>query len=213
MNEFFFNTKLDQTVLLGTKAQSVRELLEGIKTSPESSIYYHTHHYLQQHHFLSPEPPNDFAYWIQEVLNEPHLGEMMYSVDVVQFKSLEDLRNRFIEILDRHDGAEGKQRTAPEGQEFYFMASRTFVLRTPYVASDLKQFAEILRRISINSLYYHIFDAKLRLEKGENDFSRWFRDLGKSALADEVVRLDPYTHTLEGLRARILQLVQRHDKD
>ncbi|MBI4428636.1 MAG: hypothetical protein HY562_05920 [Ignavibacteriales bacterium] len=213
MNEFYFNTKLDQTLLLGTKARSVAELLNGIKSAPESSIYYHTHRYLQQHHFLSPEPPNDFAYWIQEVLNEPRLGELMYSVDVVQFNSLEDLRNKFIEILEQHSTGNGKGQTAPEGQEFHFMASQTFVLRTPYVANDLKQFAEILRKISVNSLYYHIFDAKLRLEKGENDFSRWFRDLGKTALADEVVRLDPYTHTLEGLRARILQLVQQHDKN
>ncbi len=213
MNEFYFNTKLDQTLLLGTKAAGVPELLEGIRNSPEASIYYHTHRYLQQHHFLSPEPPNDFAYWIQEVLNEPHLGEMMYSVDLVQFNSLGDLRKKFIEILEQHMNTGEKQRTAPEGQEFHFMASRTFVLHTPYVARDLKQFAEILRRVSINSLYYHIFDSKLRLEKGENDFSRWFRDLGKPALADEVVRLDPYTHTLEGLRARILQFVQRYDKD
>ena len=213
MNEFYFNTKLDQTLLLGVKAKSVAELLEGITIVPEASIYYHTHRYLQQHHFLSPEPPNDFSYWIQDVLNEQELGEMMSSVDIVQFHSLADLRLRLVEVLEAHLRKTKKRRLAPEGQEFHFMACRTFVIQTPHVAHDLREFANILGRISIASLYYHIFDAKLRLEKDENDFSRWFRDLGKPKLADEVVGLDPYTHTLDGLRTKIIGLVEKHGND
>ena len=213
MNEFYFNTKLDQTLLLGVKAKSVAELLEGIATVPEACIYYHTHRYLQQHHFLSPEPPNDFSYWIQDVINEQELGEMMSSVDIVQFHSLSDLRLKLVEVLEAHLQKKKKVRLAPEGQDFYFMACQTFVLQTPHVAHNLREFTSVLERISINSLYYHIFDAKLRLEKDENDFSRWFRDLGKPKLADEVVRLDPYTHTLDGLRSKIIALVEKHVND
>ncbi len=90
------------------------------------------------------------------------------------------------------------------------MSSRTFVLRTPYVAEDLGQFQEMIKLVSINSIYYHVFDARLRLQRTENDFSRWFRDLGKKRLAEEVERLDPYTHTLEGLRKRIVSLVEKY---
>jgi hypothetical protein len=210
MNEFYFNTKLDQTILLGRTARNIPELLEGIKEVPESSIYHHTHRFLHQHHFLSPEPPNDFSYWITEVLNDAHLGEMLSSVDIIQFQSLEDLRNRFIEILSEQPQQERRSLSAPQGQEFHFMCSRTFVLRTPHLAHDLDEFKEALKRVSVNSLYYHIFDAKLRLEKGENDFSRWFRYLGKTELAEKVARLDPYTFTLEGLRSQIIRLVEQH---
>ena len=93
------------------------------------------------------------------------------------------------------------------------MASRTFVLHTPYVARTLTEFREALKQVSINSLYYHIFDAKLRLEKGENDFSRWFRDSGRVELAEEVARLDPYSYTLEGLRNKIVKLGEKYDKN
>lgn len=211
MNEFYFNTKLDQTIVLGRRAKNLPELFAGIKTVPEASIYYHTHKFLQQHHFLSPEPPNDFAYWITDVLNKARLGEIMSSVDIVQFPTLEQLRNRFVEILEEHLEHEEKLSTAPAGQEFHFMSSRTFVLKTDHVAHSLSEFSDVLKRVSVNSLYYHIFDAKLRLERGENDFSRWFRDLGKPELADKVARLDPYTYTLEGLRSRIIQLVEQYD--
>jgi hypothetical protein len=210
MNEFYFNTKLDQTILLGRTAKNIPELLEGIKAVPESSIYYHTHKFLHQHHFLSPEPPNDFSYWITEVLNDARLGEIMSSVDIIQFHTLEDLRNRFVEILSEQPQQDQRLLSAPQGEEFHFMCSRMFVLRTPHIAHNLDEFKEVLKRVSVNSLYYHIFDAKLRLEKGENDFSRWFRDLGKPELAEKVARLDPYTFTLEGLRSRIIQLVERY---
>jgi hypothetical protein len=43
-----------------------------------------------------------------------------------------------------------------------------------------------------------------------NDFSNWLTvALGETALADKIQRLDPYTHTLEGLRRRIMTLVSK----
>ncbi|MBM2840032.1 MAG: hypothetical protein HW412_560 [Bacteroidetes bacterium] len=211
MNEFQFNTKLDQTILLGRKARNIAELLDGIMSVPESSIYHHTHRYLQQHHYLSPEPPNDFAYWITEVINDVHMGELLSSLDIIQFNNLGDLREQFIDVIQGHLQSSERVRDCPPGEEFHFMASRTFVLRTPYAAHNLAEFMEVLKQISVSSLYYHIFDAKLRLEKGENDFSKWFRDSGLVTLADEVARLDPYRYTLEGLRKRILSLGDKYD--
>jgi hypothetical protein len=73
------------------------------------------------------------------------------------------------------------------------------------------EFADQIGRVSINSVYFHMFDAKLRLKYGENDFSRWFRDQGKTALADETKRLDPYSYTLDGLRQRMVALVRQHE--
>lgn len=210
---FTFRTKFDQTVLLGRKASNAGQLLEGVRAVPGSSIYYHTHKFLQQHHYLSPEPPNDFAYWVSNVLNEQALGEILSSVDIIQFHKISDLRQSFIGILEGHMKSSNRLVGAPAGEEFYFMGSRTFVLDTPHTAGTLREFAECLRAVSVHSLYYHVFDARLRLEREENDFSNWFRKLGKGKLADEMLKLDPYTHTLEGLRKRIIQLVKRHDQD
>ncbi|MBI5473057.1 MAG: hypothetical protein HY961_12005 [Ignavibacteriae bacterium] len=213
MNEFTFYTKLEQTILLGLKARNVQGLLEGIRHVPDSSIYYHTHHYLQQHHYLSPEPPNDFAYWSSKVLGDDVLGEQLSSVDIIQFHSIAELRERFLTILENNVEMKERFTFSPAGQEFHFMASRVFVLPTDHVAHSLSEFLDILGRVSVNSLYYHIFDAKLRLAKRENDFSTWFATLGKDQLAEETRNLDPYTYTLEGLRKRMMVLVKKYDKD
>ncbi|MBU2567890.1 MAG: hypothetical protein KJ967_03865, partial [Elusimicrobia bacterium] len=82
--------------MLGLKTRNLKELLEGIKTVPGSSIYHHTHRFLQQHHFLSPEPPNDFAYWITNILQESYMGEKFASVNIIQFESIRQLREKFI---------------------------------------------------------------------------------------------------------------------
>lgn len=208
--EFRFNTKVDQTILLGKKARNIQDLYSGIRSTPDASIYFHTHKFLQQHHYLSPEPPNDFAYWVTNILNEAALGERLSSIDIIQFDKISSLRKRFIEIIDVYLETSHRSVDAPTGQEFYFMSAQTFVFATPYAAHDLAEFREILRKVSIHSLYYHVFDAALRLEQGENDFSVWFRRMGEPSLADEVLRLDPYTYTLEGLRQKLIRLVAQY---
>lgn len=213
MEPFRFCTKLDQTLLLGRRARNIAELLEGIRSVPLASIYYHTHRFLQAHHYLTPEPSNDFAYWITDVLNDVILGEWLSSLDIVQFQSIADLKQTLVDTIETRLNSANGLHDCPPGEEFHFMASRIFVLQTPYFANNLSEFREALKRVSIDSLYYHIFDAKLRLGSRENDFSSWFKALSKPVLAEEVTRLDPYTYTLEGLRKRLMVLVAKHDKN
>lgn len=207
---FHFYTQSHLVKLLGIKAKNPIELLDGIKKVPTASIYYHTHRFLQQHHHLSPEPPNDFAYWLTNILNLKELGELFASVDTVRFKNMEELRLEFIKILTEYLSGEHRIVDYPQGHEFYFMSCITVVLPTPYIANNLNEFVDIIRKISINSIYFHVFEARMRLEKDENDFSAWFNGIGKFELAKQIANLDPYTITLEGLRQKIIEVVQRY---
>jgi Family of unknown function (DUF5752) len=206
---FEFKSRLILTELLGKRASTLSELTDGIRAVPLSSIYHHTHRFLQQHHFLSPEPPNDFAYWVTNMLNEEVAGEMLASIDIMQFARLSDLRMRFLELLEEYLKS-GKHKVggrAPAGEEFHFMSSRIFVIPTGKIANNVAEFKEMLKSISIHAIYFHMFEAKLRLEKGDNDFSLWLRSAGKEEEAEQISRLDPYTFTLEGLRERLLRIV------
>jgi hypothetical protein len=202
---FYFYSQLHLVKLLGLKAKNPVELLELIKQVPASSIYYHTHRFLQQHNYLSPEPPNDFAYWITAILGLENLGEIVASVDIIRFTTIEDLRKEFIKILTTYITKKGFIIDCEPGEEFHFMSCVTVIVPTPYVAHTIEEFVEAVAKVSIHSLYFHIFEARLRLGGSENDFSRWFRDIGMEQLAREVSRLDPYTMTLEGLREKIIK--------
>lgn len=208
-NPFVFFSRLNLLELTNLRATNAQELLQGIGQVPESVIYHHTHHFLQQHQYLSPEPPNDFAYWVTEVLGDAVLGEKLASVDICQFSTIASLREAIIRCFEEGEALDNFQRSAPPGQEFQFVKAVTFVLPTGYAAHDLREFLETLKQVTIHSLYYHIFEARLRLERVTNDFSWWLEDsLGEKELAQQIARLDPYTHTMEGLRQRICQLVE-----
>lgn len=207
---FHFMTQYSLVELLGLKANNPSELLEGIRSVPLSSIYYHTHRFLQLHNYLSPEPPNDFAFWLKDILHLEELGEAFLRIDTISFNNLEDLRSKFVEILDDYFLAGGIIVDCPKGYEFYFMGCQTFVLPTPFVANNIIEFAEILSKISVNSLYFHIFEARMRLGIPENDFSVWLKGKGQEDLAKEISKLDPYNITLENLRRKIINMVTKH---
>lgn len=211
MLPFTFYTKLEQTLLLGKRARNLRMLIHGIREVPDASIYHHTHRFLLQHHYLSPEPPNDFAYWATGALNDKILGERLWSIDIIQFGSIGALRERLLEVLEDHAAGTERLVDAPRGEEFHFLASRIFVLPTPLVVTALGELRDALQRVTINAIYYHMFDARLRLGRGDNDFSRWLDDGGYRELASEIRDLDPYTQTLEGLRQRLISMVRAYE--
>jgi len=208
---FYFFTQVHLINLLGIKAKNPVELLEGLKRVPDSSIYYHTHKFLQQHHYLSPEPPNDFAYWVTNILNLKELGELLVSINTIDFKTLEELRKEFIVRLEDYISKGKHLVDCAKGFEFHFMSCKTFVLPSSFIANNLAEFKEALSKISIGSLYFHIFEARLRLKEKENDFSAWLRGIGRPEIAEELYKLDPYTITLEGLREKIIKIIDKYD--
>ena len=208
---FRFYTRLHLSELTGLKAATLSQLLGLIKEVSGSSIYHHTHRFLEQHQYLSPEPPNDFAYWVSEVLGEDELGERLASIDTVQYSTIRSLREKIAETIEEYlkDNALAKLKFAREGEEFHFVKSVSFILPTNYVVYNLREFTDTLRKITIDSIYFHIFEARLRVERGNNDFSNWIgNSIGDKELAYEISGLDPYAHTLEGLRNALINMIE-----
>ncbi len=209
---FKFYTRLHLSELTGRKASNLKQLVDIMRTMPESSIYHHTHRFLQQHQYLSPEPPNDFAYWVTSVLGEEKLGERLASIDTVQFTTIQELQNKIISTIETYikSNAKAAIRYAHENEEFHFMKSVSFILPTQYAATDLEEFIGILKKVDIDSIYFHIFEARLRLGKKTNDFSNWIEtSLGNKELANKILKLDPYTYTLEDLRKTLIRIIEK----
>ena len=209
---FKFCTRLHLSELTGLRASTLGQLLSLIKKVSGSCIYHHTHRFLQQHQYLSPEPPNDFAYWVADILGEDELGERLVSIDTMQYSTIRDLREKIVLTIESYlnNNPLAKLKFARSGEEFHFIKSISFILPTNYIAYDLNEFVEVLKKITIDSIYFHIFEARLRLEKPTNDFSYWIENsLGDKKLADELSGFDPYTRTLEDLRNKITQIIGR----
>jgi small-conductance mechanosensitive channel len=210
---FRFYSRTHLTELTGLRAKNLRELVDILKKVPETVVYHHTHHFMEEHHYLTPEPANDFAVWVADALGDEVLGEKLASVDTFSFPDLASLRERLVGVIEEHLPLGSNSREAMPGQEFYFMKSVSLILPTPYITHDLREFVETLRKVSLGSLYFHMFESRLRLGRGLNDFSVWLQDsLDESELGQEIARLDPYTYSLEGLRSALIQLIEKRIK-
>jgi hypothetical protein len=207
--EFRFFSCLHLFELTGRKARDLNELLEHLREVDDSVIFNHTHNFLVRHHYLVPQPPSAFTLWVKETLKEEWLGEQLEGINTVEFTNLKDLREKIITTIESYIENVGQSRTAPPGEEFYFLRSIEFVFPTPYVANNIYEFLEALRVVSPNSLYYHFFTAKLRLERGTNDFSHWLdTSVGEPELAQTIAQLDPYMYTLEELRTVLTAMIE-----
>lgn len=205
---FRFWARLTLTRLTGRSAVDLAELVEHLRAVSPAVVFHHTHHFLVQHQHLSPEPPNDFAFWVTNVLQEEELGEQLAAIDTVQFTSLHALRDRIVAVIDAFLAAGHALRTAPPGEAFHFMEAISFVVPTRWEAATLGEFAEALQHVGYGTIAYHLFEARLRVGADDNDFSRWLDgELGEHQLAAAIRRLDPYTYTMQGLRQRLLALV------
>ncbi len=201
--------------LTGVRAVSLPELVGHIRAIDSSSIYFHTHQFVRQHLYLSPEPPNDFAYWVSDVLSDERLGEALSAIDITAFPSIGSIREALISTIESEleKRPRLKNLICPEGEEFNFLKSISFIFPTDCKAYDLAEFSNCLRLVSLDSLYFHMFEARLRLQRPTNDFSNWFAtSLGEEKLAVDIARIDPYTYTGEGIRAAILKILDGHLK-
>jgi hypothetical protein len=206
---FYFNSASHLLRIGREKATTLMELLEAIRACPESSIFQHTFQTLAEHHFISSGFSNDFSHWAFASCNEVELAERLAAIDVREFTSIATLRERLIHIMESYLQKNPRAAARVAMEPFYLMASDLVVVPTPYVARNLEEFADGLRKVSIHAIYYHFIDARLRLKLNSNDFSVWLdKELDLPQVADKVNRIDIYTSTLEDVRRSIVKLIE-----
>jgi hypothetical protein len=205
---FYFNTSEHLLRIGRQKASNLAELLQGIQTCPDDSIFQHTFRTLQEHHFIRQGFSNDFGHWSVSACNEPALAEQLASVDVREFTAISGLRGRMIEILDHYLQSHPQACSRSAYEPFYFCAADIVVLPTPFAPDSLKGFLDGINQVSIHSVHHHFIEARLRLHRMSNDFSRWLEEeAGLEQAAEAIERIDIYTNTMEGVRMQIARIV------
>jgi len=210
---FHFYTRLHLKELTGLKATNLIALVNILKAAPDSIVYYHTHHFLEEFQYLTPEPANDFALWVGDALDNHVLSEKLANIDTFEHTSLSSLKSALISVIEQYMAENPGIRFTQAERDFHFVKVVNIIAPTPYFASDLREFVEVLRKITLDSLYYHVFESRLRLQRRSNDFSVWIRNSFEEVdLAEKIDNLVPYTTTLEGLRSVIIQLIEKRIK-
>ncbi|MBM4333991.1 MAG: hypothetical protein FJ117_22710 [Deltaproteobacteria bacterium] len=204
---FLFTGCWELREMLGRSARDEQQLLEAIEEIPLDSIYYHTHSFFLRHKYIAGPYPNDFATWAAIQVRDRVLGEKLGILDPYDFESLESLRAEIVTIIEEHLSQLQIIPRAIYGEPFHFMQSRIIEVPTGLRARTLTEFREILAGIDASVVYYHTFEAILRLGRRKGDFALWIEEqLGLPELAKKISLLDPYRTSLESIRHRIIKL-------
>jgi len=193
--------------MLGRSARDEQQLLEALEEIPLDSIYYHTHSFFLRHKYIAGPYPNDFATWAAIQVRDRVLGEKLGVLDPYDFENLEFLRAEILTIIEEHLSELQIIPRAIYGEPFHFMQSRIVEAPTGLKARTLTEFREILANVDISVIYYHTFEAVLRLGRRNGDFALWIEgQLGLPELARKISKLDPYMTSLETIRGRMVKL-------
>ena len=155
------------------------------------------------------EYTNDFAQWAGAGLEESALSEQLSNIDPFNFDDIEMLRKELLRVVDGYLDSFPEPRDAMSGDEFFFNETITLVFQAGVWARNLAEFLMAIKYIDASSLYFHFFDARRRFKGKSNDFSQWFEEeLGKAELAEKLRFIDPFMHSLEGIRTRITAVLE-----
>jgi len=207
---FEFSTVANLTRIGNASAGTLAELLNGLESSSDASIFHHTFQTLGSHHFLTEGFSNDFAQWVLADANRDALAEQLAALDIRDYTSIAAVRNDLCrvvrEFLEQHPEF-ARQETL---ERFYFCESVQVTLPFGVTARTLDEFHDGVARLSHAAFHFHFITSRLRLQLRTNDFSHWLANaLGRKSLADYINRIDIYTNTLDSAREKVLRLVER----
>jgi hypothetical protein len=204
---FLFKQSMILLKSTGKKARTLAELRELIATVSDGSIFHHTYQYFLKGHIL--EYTNDFSHWAGESIEERVLAERLSNMDPYDYPTIEQLRKELLRIIDAFRESFPEPRQALPRDEFFFNEAVTLVFPAGVRAQNLAEFLMAIKHVDASSLYYHFYDSRIRQEGRKNDFSQWFdREFGKNDLAGKIHSIDPFMHSLEGIRELIAQAVE-----
>lgn len=191
----------------GKKAETLRELRDLIATVSDESIFHHTYQYFSKGHIL--EYTNDFAHWAGESLEEGALAELLSNIDPYSFPTVNEVRGELLRVIDYFIENFPETRKVMPGDEFYFAETISFIFPVGIKARNLAEFLMALKYIDAESIYYHFFEARMRLGQAVDDFSKWVEDvIGSKELADKIQSIDPFMHNIEGIREHLIEILE-----
>jgi hypothetical protein len=195
----------------GRKAKNLRELKEALAQVSDGAIIHHTYQYFLKGHIL--EYTNDFAHWAGESIEERALAERLSNIDPYEYTAVQDLRSNLIGAIEDYLRLFPEPRDALHGDEFHFNETVMLVFPAGVRARNLAEFLMAMKFAEGSMLYYHFYDARVRLGNKADDFSQWLEEcMEKPEVARKIRSIDPFMHNLETIRERIVEAVEEEVK-
>lgn len=191
----------------GVSAATLREFREVVERIEPGVLHHHLREVPLRFTFTFWDYPNDFAIWAANALESRALAERLAVLDPFHERDIEVLRERVLDAVEASLGDASGTRPVPPGQEFHFSSSVSVELDLGVEAHNVGELTSCLKEVPATSLYYHLFEGRLRTEDGWDDISLWLLESGFPRAAERLRDLDIYMASLESCRRVVVELL------
>lgn len=211
MNKFVVKDCTLLTRMSGIKeAANLRELRERVAACGEDVLYLHFSGTLLRPSFDYPDYHNDFAVWAKLYLDDRVLAERLGILDPYSVESMDNLREKMLDILDERLSDLPVNPTVSKGNEFFFLEATTVIFETGDIIEEPSQLPEKISNMTNGSIFYHFIEARRRTPDRLDDFSEWllqFGDVG-AGYAHALSSIDFSFFTLTEIRKILVECLE-----
>jgi hypothetical protein len=212
---FWFRECFVLPMPIGKAASNLRELLQALRDLDDSVFSYHLWESRLTIAHPGLEYPNDFAFWAATALQDSKLAEMLSTFDPFGYETMRQIRDDLVELLEEYLWNLPSVPWARPGFELHFCEASTVVLRSQLAARNLIELHTALNKVGLDSIYYHLVDARWRLRpKRMDDFSSWVEaNFDLPDLVSAIRDIDIQFFTLEEIRNAVSSQVSSYLRD
>jgi hypothetical protein len=188
----------------GRTVVNLREMLTALRYAEPSVLRHHLFRFPLDPAYDFSAFGHDFAYWADVGLQDAVLAERLGNFDPYENPDPEALRAALVDIVEDHLMSSAHVPWARPGRELHLMRSILVAYPTGRTAEDLAGLREAVLEASRGTLYFHFFEARVRLAGRSDDFSTWIEQgLGRLDVAAALRRIDFPALRVEDVREAV----------
>jgi hypothetical protein len=191
-----------------TRAESAAALREVIAGAPAEALHHHVIRIGARFPRSREVPPNDFARWTGEQLQDPGTAERLAYAGFGVFGSLEELRGRLLAALG---ASPSKREVRDDEARFRLVAARMVPVPLDVEASSVEELLDLWPTLGHESSWYHVVDAPLLGHAEGQGLIAWLERAGGQRWADSAREALRSPRAAVNLHAELLRRWRRSD--
>ncbi|MBI5502021.1 MAG: hypothetical protein HY907_17395 [Deltaproteobacteria bacterium] len=191
MEPFLMHDAHALRIATGRSVLNLRELLTTLREAEPEVLRHHLFRFPLHPAYDFSAFGHELAAWAETGLQDAVLAEKLGHFDPYADPATDAVRAALLDIVEEHLIGLSHVPWARPGHELHLMRSILVAYPTGEAARTLRELAAAVRRSSRGSLYFHFFEARLRLCPQDDDFSRWLEvQQGRADAAAVLRRID-----------------------
>jgi hypothetical protein len=192
----------------GRQALDLAELRDELAAAPDEVLFCHTVQYQLRHADPDLEWTDDVSAWIGGVVQDRETAERCAFVAQAANGSPAELRAGLLALLDALPAKARRNRGAPQGGAFVFLASETLALETGEVVRDAFALLDRLTHMAPSVRFYHLVEEPW-YHGGESSLAAWLDQVGEARMAKQLRERIADRLTFPGICRRLLPAWRR----